>query len=212
MKTLLLLGATGLVGQQVLQLALGHPEVARVVAPVRRALPPRPRLEAVAVDFDHLPADAPWWHADAAICTLGTTLKLAGSKDAFRRVDHDYVLTAASLARRGGTRVFALNSSLGAAVDGGSFYLRVKGDTERDLAVLGFASLTFVRPSLLEGGPRPDARPAEAVALLVARWLRPLIPRRYRAVSTGAVARALLEAALAARPGVHAIESEALQA
>jgi uncharacterized protein YbjT (DUF2867 family) len=206
MKTLLLLGSTGLVGSQLLRLSLAHPGIAKVAAPVRADVPLRPRVNFPTVDFEQLPPEAPWWRADAAICTLGTTMRLAGSRAAFRRVDHDYVLMAATLARRAGTPVFVLNSSLGASVDAGSFYLRVKGETERDLAALGFTSLTCVRPSLLDGGPRPDRRPAESAALTLSRWFRPLIPHRYRPVTTAAVAGMLLLAALNGIPGEHIIE------
>lgn len=210
MKTLLLLGATGLVGQQVLRAALSDARVAALVAPTRRPLPAAPRLLNPIVDFEALPTDASWWRADAAICALGTTIKIAGTQQAFCRVDHDYVLSAATLARRAGTAVFVLNSSLGAAVDGSSFYLRVKGEVERDLKALGFASLTLARPSILDGGPRPDSRPGEQIALAAMRVFGPLVPRRLRAVSTGVVARAMLRAALDARPGVQVIESEEL--
>lgn len=206
MKSILLIGSTGLVGREVLRLALAHPDVARIVTPVRTDVPIFPKVVAPRVDFEDLPGDAPWWHADAMICTLGTTMRLAGSKEAFRRVDHDYVLLAATHARRAGTEVFALNSSLGADEEARSFYLRVKGETERDLAALGFTSLTCVRPSLLEGGPRPDRRPAESAALTLSRWLGRLIPPRYRPVRTDVVAEMLLAAALDAIPGRHVVE------
>lgn len=211
MKTLLLLGATGLVGHQVLTLALGDSGVARLVAPTRRPLPAHPRLDNPIVDYEALPADAPWWHADAVICTLGTTLKLAGSQAAFRRVDHDYIVEGARLARAAGTPAAAVVSSLGAAVDGASFYLRVKGETERDLAALGFDSLTLVRPSLIDGGPRPESRPAESAGLVLARLAAPLLPKRWRPVQAAAIARTLVAAALAADPGRHVVESDALQ-
>ena len=113
MKTLLLLGATGLVGQQVLKLAIYHADISRILAPTRCALESHPKLENPIVNFDRLPEDAPWWKADAVICALGTTLKQAKSKDAFYQVDHDYVLSAARLARRAGTKTFVLNSALG---------------------------------------------------------------------------------------------------
>jgi uncharacterized protein YbjT (DUF2867 family) len=206
MKTLLLLGSTGLVGKQVLRLALAHPEVAQVVAPVRTDVPLLPRVAFPKVDFEGLPPGAPWWRADAVVCMLGTTMRLAGSQAAFRRVDHDYVVMAARLAKQAGTPVFVLNSSLGAGVDASSFYLRVKGETERDLAALEFTSLTCVRPSLLDGGPRPDRRPGESAALALSRWFRPLIPRRYRPVRTEAVAAMLLAAALSGLPGEHIVE------
>ena len=86
---LLLVGGTGLVGSIVLRRALGDERIARVVAPTRRALPEHPKLQAPLVSFEHLPEDAPWWQADAVVCTLGTTIKTAGSREAFRRVDHD---------------------------------------------------------------------------------------------------------------------------
>ena len=100
---------------------------------------------------------------------------------------------------------------LGADPAAGSFYLRVKGEIEQDLRAVGFGSLTLVRPSLLDGGPRPDSRPGEAIGLVFARLLRPLLPRRVRAVSTERVARAMLQAALAAPAGVQVIESDQLQ-
>lgn len=212
MKTVLLLGATGQVGGQVLRLALAHPQVSRVVAPTRRPLaaPAAERLQNPVVDFERLPPDVDWWRADAALCALGTTRKLAGSQAAFRRVDHDYVLEAAGLARRAGTPVFVLNSSLGADPDSRNFYLRVKGEAERDARALGFESLTIVRPSLLDAGPRPDFRLGETLGLAAARLLGPLIPRRYRPVAAAAVARVMLDAALRAAPGMRVIESDAL--
>jgi uncharacterized protein YbjT (DUF2867 family) len=200
MKRLLILGATGLVGQDVLAQAVADPSVAQVVTPTRRTLTPHPKLLNPIVDFKALP-QTDWWAADAVVCCLGTTLKLAGSPSAFREVDHDHVLAAARLARAAGTPTFALNSSLGASAGSGNLYLRTKGETEDDLAALGFASLTLVRPSLLDGGPRPDTRPGEAVGLWLSRLARPLIPSRYRAVRTDAVARALLQAVRQAKPG-----------
>lgn len=204
MSKLLLLGATGLVGQQVLAQALADSAVALVVAPTRRPLAPHPKLLNPVVDFKALP-QAGWWAADAVVCCLGTTLKLAGSPAAFREVDHDHVLAAARLARAAGTPSFALNSSLGAAASSGNLYLRTKGETEDALAALGFTSLTLVRPSLLDGGPRPDTRPGEAVGLWFARVAHPLIPARYRAVRTEAVAWVLLQAARQAKPGRHVV-------
>jgi uncharacterized protein YbjT (DUF2867 family) len=187
---------------------LAHPAVSRVIAPTRKPLAPAPGLDNPLVDFERLPADAPWWKVDAVICTLGTTMAQAGSRAAFRRVDHDYALAVARLARSAGASAFVLNSALGAAADSRVFYNRVKGETEAAITALGYPSLTLVRPSLLEGGPRPDSRPGERVGLWVARMFRPLIPARYRAVATAAVAHTLLAAALAQAPGVHVIESE----
>ena len=211
MKTLLVLGGSGLVGAQIVAAALADPNVGRVVAPTRRPLARQAKLQNPTVDFARLPRNVRWWAADAMLCALGTTRRQAGSATAFRQIDHDYVIAAARLARSAGTPVFVYNSSLGANAAARSLYLRVKGETERDLAGLGFASLTHVRPSLLDGGPRRDFRPTEAAGLVFARVLAPIVPRRYRAVSTRAVAATMLRAALDPQPGTRVIESEALR-
>ena len=206
---LILIGATGLVGREVLRLALMDARVSRIVAPVRKPLPAHPKLDAPLVDFDRLPADAPWWQADAVICTLGTTMKVAGTRQAFRRVDHDYPLAAARLALAAGTRAYALNSAAGANAASRFFYNRVKGELERDLEALGFASLTHVRPGLI-GGEREEARAGEGAALRVLRVLGPVLPRRWRVNPAPRIASALLEAALAGTPGVHVVGPEQL--
>lgn len=209
-RGLLLLGATGLVGRQVLARALADGRVAAVVAPTRRPLPMHPKLSNPIVDYAALPEDAPWWRAEAAICTLGTTLRDAGSREAFRRVDFDHALAAARLARRHGVDRFAYNSSLGADATSGNFYLRVKGEVEAALADCGFAALTIVRPSII-GGERERRRPLEHAGMVLLRVFAPLVPRRYRVAEAGDIAAALLEGALTGGPGRHVIESEALQ-
>lgn len=206
---LLLVGATGLVGRHVLALALADARVTAVVAPVRRALPAHAKLQAPLVDYDRLPAGAPWWQADAVICTLGTTMKAAGTRHVFRRVDHDYPLAVARLALAAGTPAYVLNSAAGANASSRIFYNRVKGELERDLAALGFASLTHVRPGLI-GGERDEARAGESAALRILRVLGPVLPARWRINPAPRIAQALLEAAIAAAPGVHVVTSERL--
>lgn len=210
MKTLLLVGATGLVGLELVRQALADRTIERVVALTRRPLELRHlRLENQVVDFDALPTDAPWWNVDAVISTLGTTMRQAGSRAAFGKVDHDYVLAVARLARAHGTEVFALTSSLGAKVSSGNFYLRTKGETERDLAAEGFASLTFVRPSLI-GGKRENQRWVEALGLKVFALFAPALPRRYRIAPAERIAASLLAAVRTAQSGVRVVESEAI--
>lgn len=206
---LLLVGATGLVGSEVLRLALMDARITAIVAPVRRPLPPHPKLSAPLIDFDQLPPDASWWQADAVICTLGTTMKVAGTRQIFSRVDHDYPLTVARLALAAGTRTYVLNSAAGANAGSRIFYNRVKGELERDLEALGFASLTHVRPGLI-GGERAVARAGEGAALRILRVLGPVLPRRWRINPAPRIAAALLEAALAAAPGVHVVTSAQL--
>jgi uncharacterized protein YbjT (DUF2867 family) len=209
MTDLLLVGASGLVGQSVLRQALADSRVAKIVAVTRNPLPPHPRLENPLVDFDALPADAPWWQVHAGICTLGTTMRQAGSHLAFRKVDVDYPLAVAKRLREHGAQSFAFNSSIGANPKARAFYMRVKGEVEQRLIACGFPSLTLVRPSGILG-PRKPHRAWEARTIKVFHTLRPLLPRHYRVVPADKIAKALLEAAISAPPGVHIIESERL--
>ncbi len=208
-KTVLLAGATGLVGQHVLRMALADGRIARVVAPTRRTLPPHARLVNPVVDFDRLPAEAPWWAVDAVVCALGTTMAKAGNQAAFRKVDFDLPLQVARLCFRHGARAYALNSALGADPGSRVFYSRTKGELEQALRGMGFASLTLVRPGLIDGD-RQESRPAERAGILISQALAPLLPRRYRVVPAERVAHHLLEAAIAAPPGVHVLDSESL--
>lgn len=210
-KTILLAGATGLVGRHVLQRLLDDPRIGRVVAPTRRPLPPHPRLINPQVDFDALPEMAPWWAVDAVICTLGTTISAAGTREAFRQVDHAYPLRVAELARRNGATGYVLNSATGADPRSRFFYNRVKGELERDLATLGYRALTFVRPGLI-GGERAEFRLGERVAAVVLGVLGPLLPRRWRINPAPRIAEALVEAAVHAAPGVHVVPAEQLAA
>ena len=206
---LLLVGASGAVGQQVLLAALADPRVAQVTAPTRRPLPPHAKLHNPVIDFSDLPESVPWWQADAVICTLGTTIKAAGSQTAFAAVDRDLPVKVAQLARAAGATRFALNSSLGASPRG-NFYLRTKAQAEAGIRSLAYPSYTVVRPSLIDI-QRDVPRVAEQIALVLARVLRPLIPRRYRPVKAAHIAQALLEGVLMDQAGERILESEALQ-
>ncbi|MGH8061252.1 MAG: NAD-dependent dehydratase [Pseudoxanthomonas sp.] len=207
MKRVLLAGASGMVGREVLRQALADPRIGEVVAPTRRPLAASAKLLNPRVDFDALPADAAWWEVDAAICTLGTTIREAGSQAAFRKVDHDYPLAVARHALAHGASTFVLTSASGANADSRIFYSRTKGELERDLRELGYRSLTLVRPGLL-GGERERRRPLEHAGMKLLGAVGPLLPRRYRVVPASQLAATLLQAALGAQPGVRVIESE----
>lgn len=209
---LLLVGATGAVGQAVLRQALSEERITRIVAPTRRPLQAAvaggERLLNPVIDFTRLPEEAPWWKVDAVVCTLGTTIRVAGSQAAFAAIDRDLPIAVGRLARAAGATRYALNSSLGASARG-NFYLRTKAEAEQGIIDLGFTSTTIVRPSLIDA-ERNEARPGEQAGLLIARLLRPLLPRRYRAVRPQAIAAALLRGVVEGRPGVTIVESDAL--
>jgi uncharacterized protein YbjT (DUF2867 family) len=206
----IILGASGLVGQQLLLQALENPRINQVIAPTRTALNQHPKLVNPVIDFANIPTDAEWWHADVVLCALGTTMKLAGSQERFFEIDHDYVLKTARAAKDAGVQSFIYNSSLGAASNASSFYLRVKGQVELDLETLGFAKLGIVRPSFLDGGPRRDKRPGESAAIFLAKLFAPIIPTKYRAVSTSKVAKMMWQLAFENKSGKHVLESDAI--
>jgi uncharacterized protein YbjT (DUF2867 family) len=204
---LMVVGATGVVGSQVLAAALVDSRFAKVIAPTRRPLPSHDKLLNPVVDFTQLPTDAPWWRVDAVICALGTTIKAAGSQAAFAAVDRELPIRIARLAKQAGATRFALNSALGASQTG-NFYLRTKAET--GIRAIGYPYFTIVRPSLIDA-KRGQLRPAEFAGIIVARMLKPLIPRRYRIVTPDRIAQALIEGVLAETPGERIVESEQLQ-
>ena len=212
--TLLLVGATGAVGQEVLKQALADERVSAICAVTRRPLdatkfPANPKLENIIVDFSALPNRPVWCGVNAVICTLGTTIKAAGSKAAFSAIDLDLPVTIARLAKAAGATRFGLNSSLGANALSPNFYLRTKGDAEEQITALGYPSLTIVRPSLIDA-ERESTRRGEQLGLLAARMFKPLIPRLYRPVNAEQIAAALLNGIVAGKSGVKIIESDAL--
>ncbi|HEX5486127.1 MAG TPA: NAD(P)H-binding protein [Limnobacter sp.] len=210
-KTLILAGATGVVGQAVMKLALAHPQVGKVVALTRKPLPPQPKLLDQLIDFDQMPETAPWWeNADAVICTLGTTIKIAKTAEAFRRVDLHYPAQLARIASLNGVHTFVLNSAMMANPKARGLYLRTKGEAEKAVVEAGFESVTLARPGLLDGN-RSEKRPGEEFGLLVSRIAKPLLPKRMRSVPVENLARIMLECALRARPGVAVLESEVFQ-
>jgi uncharacterized protein YbjT (DUF2867 family) len=204
--TVLLVGGTGAVGREVLRVALADERIGRVIAPTRRPLPAHARMDNPVLDLATLAEDSSFWRVDGVICTLGTTIKVAGSQTAFAAVDRDLPVRVARCARRAGATRFALNSSLGAS-PGSNFYLRTKAEAEQAIRELGYPSYTIVRPSLIDAD-RDEPRLGEQFGLLVARVLRPIIPRRYRPVKAAAIAATLITAVIAGLPGERIVESE----
>lgn len=205
---MLLLGASGAVGSQVLALAVTDDRVAKIMAPSRRPLKTSLKLINPVIDFSQSDWDADWLAVDSVVCALGSTIKEAGSQAAFARVDRDLPVLFAKLAHHHGAKSFALNSSLGASLNG-NFYLKTKAEAEEEIAAIGYDSYTIVRPSLIDAA-REKRRNGESLGLAVARVFRPLIPAHYRPVTANQIARALLDAALLAEPGRHVLESETL--
>ncbi|MFO1400917.1 MAG: NAD-dependent epimerase/dehydratase family protein [Steroidobacteraceae bacterium] len=193
----LVAGGGGLVGSRLLRVLGDAPEYGRVLALSRRPLSfEHPRVANRVTRFDALEQELRGLKCDDAYCCLGTTLRAAGSEAAFRAVDHDLVMAFARLALQAGAQRLVLVSSAGADPASRFLYLRVKGDTERDLEALRFPALDLMQPSLLRGARR-EFRLAEALAGLAAPLVNPLLVgrlARWRAVDAGELAQAMLAA------------------
>jgi uncharacterized protein YbjT (DUF2867 family) len=208
-KSALLLGASGLVGGFCLQTLLSEPSYTRIVLLNRRELPlePRPRLEQRIVNFENL-TRADLSGADDIFCALGTTIRNAGSQEAFRRVDLEYPLAAAQRARAAGAGQFVLCSSVGANAKAGNFYLRVKGELEEGISELGFSAFHIFRPSLLLGH-RAEVRPGERLMTIVAPAFNLIMMgglKHYRAIAPSTVGQAMVAAAKSEKSGTLVYE------
>jgi uncharacterized protein YbjT (DUF2867 family) len=172
------------------------------------------KLDEIVVELDALGSVAERIQADEAYVALGTTMKKAGSKEAFRRVDHDLVLAAARACEARGVPRLALVSALGADPRSLIFYNRVKGEADESLKALRFTALHIARPSVL-GGDRSEHRTGEAVGVAILRGVGPALVgplAKYRLIDGAVVARALIRAMREDQPGVHVYDSDRLAA
>ena len=204
-RTALLAGATGLVGGHLLRLLLADDAYQKVTILTRRGLPlTNPKLQQRLIDFDHLAdLDAP--KVDDVFCCLGTTIKKAGSQDAFRKVDFGYIEALARVTARAGAKQFLLVSAIGASPESRVFYSRVKGETEGVVQSVGITGTHIFRPSMLMGD-RAESRVLERVGTPLMRavafaMVGPL--RRLRPIAAAQVAAAMVRVAKRAKPGVH---------
>lgn len=201
-------GGTGLVWGALLRLLSTDARYDRVTSLVRRDVPLPSRVIAQQVDFDRLD-DLTLPHVDDAFCCLGTTRRDAGSADAFRRVDFDYVTAFARLALRSGAKRFLLVSSVGASARSMLLYPRTKGESEAAITSLGFTTVVILRPSFLTG-TRERERAGEAMAARFSQIIKPLLIgplRKYASVDGTTVARTLVAQAATAPAGVTLVES-----
>lgn len=198
-------GATGLVGRYLLEVLLEDSFYDQIVVLVRRPLERFERkLEQRMVDFETLRATdlAGGTHL---FCCLGTTMKKAGSKAAFRRVDYDYPLMMARLGQEAGALRYMLVSSVGTDPDAGSFYLQVKGELERDLEAIHFEATHVFRPAVLLGR-REESRGGEQWAArlsLAFEWMMVGGLSKYRPMPAGVLAASMAAAGERGEPGRH---------
>ncbi|MDP5103654.1 MAG: NAD(P)H-binding protein [Erythrobacter sp.] len=211
-----LVGATGLIGRKVIEIASAGDE-ARIVGIARREapMPPGARMEMFVAEPGKWGEVFEAVRPRALICALGTTWKKAGRDEAaFRAVDHDLVIATAEAAKQAGVPNMVLVSAAGADARSKTFYMRVKGETENALTKIGFKRLDILHPGLLRGERQDDLRLAERAALIAAPLIDPLLSgswERFRSVDAALVAEAALGLALRRASGRFIHDNEAMR-
>ena len=213
-KHALIAGATGLVGNELLQQLIRGRQYHTISILSRHEVETTSkRVETVIVNYDTL-SDKQLPEVDDVFCCLGTTMSKAGSKAAFRKVDYDYPLRVAEITRRTGAQQYLLVSAMGADETSYIFYNRVKGEVEAAIAKLNFDAFHVFRPSMLLG-ERTETRIGEQVGQVVMQGVAPLMVgglKKYRAISAETVAEAMVHVARKELSGTYVFESDKIQA
>ena len=209
-EKILLVGATGLTGRLVLDLLLANPRCGRLTILVRKEIDlVHPKLEQVVCDYRTFRAElVPV--CDRVFCCLGTTIKVAGSKEVFEAVDRDYPVAVAKAAFERGAKVFSIITAIDSSATSSVFYSKVKGLCEDDLKAIGYEGLVILRPSMLLGA-RKERRVAEWIGQVVMKALAFMIPARYKAVKASCVAEVLVGEGMEDVKGVRVIESDGIR-
>ena len=214
-RTALLVGATGLVGGHCLQLLLRSDDYEKVIILVRRPLlMQHDKLEEHVVDFDKLDQYAMIIKADDIFCCLGTTIRVAGSQQEFRKVDFTYTVQTCAIAVKNGADQLLVVTAVGANSRSKIFYNRIKGETEEALSKLPCEAIHFFRPSLLLGD-RKELRTVERAGMKAMKGLSMLMAgplKKYRPIEAKVVAQAMVLIAQETRSGVNVYESDRIQA
>ena len=213
-KKILILGSTGLVGSSCLDILIEKKEVSQVICLGRRHPHIRhPKVESHLVDFTEIDLwPKEYFHVDATICCLGTTIKKAGSQQNFKALELDQTLRIAKHSHIQGCDKFLLVSSMGADPQSKIFYLKTKGQIEEQIKQLNFRSLTILRPSLLLG-KRAENRPGEIIGkFLMTPFSKINTPgfNRFRPIEAGDVAKILANRAVENQVGTHTLENQNL--
>jgi uncharacterized protein YbjT (DUF2867 family) len=209
-KSILLLGASGLVGGECLKLLTHDGPYEKIIVLMRSPLTTDiqdSRVEHHSIDFDRLGEYRHFMKADHVICALGTTIKKAGTKENFYRVDFTYSYEIAKMASEQGSKHCLLVSSMGADPGSSIFYNRVKGELEQVVQKLPYRSVSIFRPSLILG-QRHERRLTEQASKIIAEIFSFAIPERYKPLQAMDIARAILKIAGQDLAGIRIIESD----
>jgi uncharacterized protein YbjT (DUF2867 family) len=214
MQDVILAGATGLIGKNLLSFLLRSPDYEKVHILVRQNISlQHEKLIVHLVDFENPEPTLSQLSAETFFCCIGTTMRQAGSTEAFRKVDYEYPLRLGQIVKRQGIKQFVLISSIGANKNSRIFYSRVKGEVEEALTDLKFGSTLIFRPSLLLGH-RQEFRFAEEVSKIFMKIFIPFFIgsiRRYRPVQATSVAAVMAYEAARGLKGISIYESDHIQ-
>jgi uncharacterized protein YbjT (DUF2867 family) len=208
-RSALLIGASGLVGGHCLQFLLGESSYTRVVVLVRKPLSVKhDKLIQYVVDFTELETLGECLLVDDVYCCLGTTIKKAGTQEAFRKVDFDYPIKLAALTQHCGANQFLIVTSLGADPHSRIYYNRIKGEVEEAIRKISFITINIFRPSLLLG-ERIEYRTGEKAGAFILSGLKFALTgpfKKYRSIQARDVAKAMVQVAQKSLKGINIFE------
>lgn len=209
MKTALVIGSSGLVGNHVVKILLKNNHYSQIKTVVRTSNETsHPKLEQIVFDFDK--PDISKIEADDIYCCIGTTIKKAGSKEAFKKVDYEYPITIAQAAYNNGSKRFAIITAHGSNVNSKIFYNKVKGEVEHEITKIPFQTIIILRPSILLG-KRKEFRLAEKIGKIVSTALIWLLPGNIKPIKASKVANMMVTEMVKEQTGRFIIESKQMQ-
>ena len=207
-------GASGLIGSKLLEILLQEPFYDEVLILVRKELPiQHKKLVQLVIDFNELERHAAAITGHAVFCCLGTTKKKTPNLTDYRKIDHDYPLQLAQLAKQNGVKQYHLVSSLGANSKSSGFYLKIKGETENDIQKVGLKTLNIYQPSFLTGD-RTEHRPVERFGSSLMKFIDPLLIgslKKYRSIPAETVAKAMFNQSLKTEEGIFVHPSDKIK-
>ncbi len=210
-KKAILIGATGLIGQNLLTKLLADKNYSEVLVISRKSVNiTHAKLKEIVVNFDELASYATQIGGDHVFCCLGTTIKKTPDLTVYRKIDYQYPLDVANIAFANGAKQYHLISSMGADVKSRLFYSRTKGEVERDLQKIPFETIYIYRPALLDGN-RKEERGSENIMIGLFRLLNPLFIgslKKYRSIKIEKVADAMLSKANSNEKGIYIYASD----
>ncbi|ANQ50173.2 NAD-dependent epimerase/dehydratase family protein [Flammeovirga yaeyamensis] len=210
-RVALVIGGTGLIGTSLIEQLIDDENYSKIISIARRPLgKPHPKVSEVITHLENIDTLEIKEEINDAFCCLGTTMKKAGSKEAFYKVDHDYVLAFADLSKKLNVHSFNVITAMGSNKNSKVYYNKVKGEVQDHLIKLDFDVLNIYQPSLLLG-ERDENRLGEDVGKILNKVLRPIIPKKYQGIDGSKVAKSMIKTALESNKKLNILTSDQLQ-